>query len=393
MIRILFVSRVCLGHGGGGGMEFGFHALADRLKSLGYEVSILTTPGIVRQDLMSVFDNVWCVKRGRPGKYSMWWWLSTFRHGSLRRWNPDLVISVSSAGAAAMLGNSDLVHVAQCHGTGVAEVRSSIRTGGIREYAKVVLNSLRVLREIPSYRCFQKVWVVSNEVENQLLKFPYSVSGDKIEKISNGVDVDFFTCRASSRTEIRSGLNIEKNSAVGITLSQLNVQKGVDLAIAALAESSDRQRVLIVAGDGPARDDLVKLSVSLGVSDRVRFVGHLDRGRVPDYLSAADVMVFPTRRVEGLPFSLLEALASGLPLVTTSGCNVPSDLGSVVTLCETTGRSVAQAWGIALAKATGERKSMLPEEYSTTYMSRQYDVSIRKEIELGRATYIDRDIS
>lgn len=393
MTRILFISRVSLGHGGGGGMEFGFHTLASSLKSAGYEVSILTTPGLVRHDLMAVFDNVWCISKGRPGKYSAWWWLLTFRHSSLQNWNPDLVVSVSSAGAAAMLGNGGFVHVAQCHGTGVAEVKSSLGTGGVREYAKVILNSLRIVREIPSYRCFKKIWAVSQEVENQLLDFPYGVPGDKIEMIPNGVDLDFFKYSSEARAAIRTDLGIDEGATVGITLSRLNPQKGVDLAVSSLAEIDNRKRVLIVAGDGPARDDLVKLSVSLGVIDRVKFVGHLEKVQIPSYLSAADVMVFPTRRVEGLPLSLLEALANGLPLVTTSGCNVPTDLGPGVTLCDTTATSVAKAWGIAFKTAAKSRASKLPEKYSAASMNNEYVGSIRRIIENGRAGHVKRSVS
>ena len=386
MNRVLFISRVSLGHGGGGGMEFGFHALANSLKNAGYEVSILTTPGLIRQDLMTVFDRVWCIPKGRPGKYSISWWLGTFRHISLREWKPNIIISVSSAGAAAMLGDSHALHIAQCHGTGLAEVRSSIRTGGLREYAKVVLNSLRILREVPSYRSFAKVWTVSEEVQRQLLGYPYRVSRDRLEIISNGVDVDYFRYNESSRYQVRSELNIPANATVGITLSRLNLQKGVDLAISSLIESDGEDRFLIVAGDGPARNDLRRLSESLNVENRVKFVGHLEKARIPEYLSSADVMVFPTRRVEGLPLALLEALANGLPLVTTIGCNVPSDLIPAVTVSDTTGSAVALAWGAAYRTSLNRNESKLPERYSSDYMSMSYDQSIQHAIEHHRAS-------
>ena len=378
MSRILFVSRISMGHGIFGGMESGFHSLAEGLKNSGCEVSILTTRGIVRADLMQTFDHVWCIPFARKRKYSLLWWIGSMFHRPSVLWYPDLAVSISSAGASFMTSNRGVVTVAQCHGTALAEVRSSIKTGGLREYAKAILNMARIIREVPSYRSFSRIWAVSDEVANQLKSFPYRVPNEKIEVIPNGVDVEEFAFRSSDRVKIRNELNIPIDAQVGITLCRLVAQKGVDVAINSLLEGPANDRILIVAGDGPEREALCTLALTAGVLDRLRFLGNVEKSRISAHLSAADVFVFPTRRLEGLPFSLLEALANGLPVLTTDGCNVPMDINDYVVISEGSPESIAKAWTdtVELGKTRGESK--LPRRYSKSNMSAAYEKSVRK---------------
>jgi glycosyltransferase involved in cell wall biosynthesis len=74
--------------------------------------------------------------------------------------------------------------------------------------------------------------------------------------------------------------------------------------------------VLVVAGDGPDRAEAEQMSRTLGLAD-VRFVGHVSADRKFELLTSSDLYIFPSSYGEGLPISLLEALAAGLPVVTT----------------------------------------------------------------------------
>ena len=71
----------------------------------------------------------------------------------------------------------------------------------------------------------------------------------------------------------------------------------------------------MIAGEGALSDQLYQQTVSLGIADRVRFVGFTDA--VADFLSALDVFVLPSLR-EGLPRSLLEAMALGVACIGSS---------------------------------------------------------------------------
>jgi L-malate glycosyltransferase len=74
---------------------------------------------------------------------------------------------------------------------------------------------------------------------------------------------------------------------------------------------------LTVAGSGPDRDMLERTAAELGVARRVRFTGRLDNAQLPSFYRAASVVVNASL-VDNLPISLLEAMASGVPIATTN---------------------------------------------------------------------------
>ncbi|QRE82577.1 glycosyltransferase [Rhodococcus ruber] len=387
--RILLVSRSTVGHACAGGMELSLDGLARNLKSAGCSVAILTTSGIVDSSAISVFDSVFAVPVKSPGRYSLRWWSGSLRYAVRLRSAYDAVVSISSAGSAFLIVPNRPMVVAQCHGTAIAEVRSSINSLGLREVAKIGLNLGRAIREFVAYRRFDAVIAVSDEVSLQLRRFPYRVMESRVRMIPNGVSVSDLHFDAGLREAARRNWGVGEEDSVGLVLSRLHRQKGVDLAISALALGQSSNRVLIIAGDGPENASLRMLALRLGVLDRVRFVGRLARDEVVSALSGADVFVFPTRRVEGLPLSLLEALASGLPVITTRGCNVPSDLRTSVFEVDCMPARISSAWddcataGGVTYSGRPPRSSRLPPRYSESVMERDYVEFITAKIGEG----------
>lgn len=99
---------------------------------------------------------------------------------------------------------------------------------------------------------------------------------------------------------------------------------GIDIAIRALARLRDSgvSARLLIAGSGPEKAELVQLAASLGVTGQVEFVGRLDREEVVALYRAADAMLNPSH-VDNMPNSVLEALACGLPVISTNVGGVP----------------------------------------------------------------------
>lgn len=79
---------------------------------------------------------------------------------------------------------------------------------------------------------------------------------------------------------------------------------------------------LTVAGTGPERDRLESLSRELGLGESVRFVGRIENDKMPEFYREADVMLNASL-ADNMPISILESLASGVPVVTTNAGGIP----------------------------------------------------------------------
>lgn len=79
---------------------------------------------------------------------------------------------------------------------------------------------------------------------------------------------------------------------------------------------------LTVCGSGPERGNLIALARELGIADEVTFTGRLDNNRIATLYQSADVMINPSL-ADNMPISILESLASGVPVVSTNVGGVP----------------------------------------------------------------------
>jgi glycosyltransferase involved in cell wall biosynthesis len=128
-------------------------------------------------------------------------------------------------------------------------------------------------------------------------------------------------------------------------VSRLTPHKRVDLAVRALAEPEGRGLRMVIAGDGPALEDLRALARELGVEDRASFLGRVgDEALVDGYARCRAVCFTPVGEDYGLVTA--EAFASGKPVVTCADSGGPAELvvheGNGL-LCEPTPASVAAA--------------------------------------------------
>jgi glycosyltransferase involved in cell wall biosynthesis len=95
-------------------------------------------------------------------------------------------------------------------------------------------------------------------------------------------------------------------------------EKGAVDAVEAVSLLNGRRPTrLVLAGSGPAEQEIVRAAARGGISERVDLRGHLPRSALEDAYRAADVFVFPTYHPEGFPTVIAEAMSAGLPIVTT----------------------------------------------------------------------------
>jgi glycosyltransferase involved in cell wall biosynthesis len=120
-----------------------------------------------------------------------------------------------------------------------------------------------------------------------------------------------------ARAAVRQRLGVNNHNVLILSMARLAPDKGLQylLDAAAVLLQKERHFRFVIAGDGPVRSRLEQQSRDLGLGERVTFLGF--REDVSELLDASDVVVLPSIR-EGLSIALLEAMAAGKPIVTTS---------------------------------------------------------------------------
>ncbi len=141
----------------------------------------------------------------------------------------------------------------------------------------------------------------------------WGIPQDKIGVIYNAIEVSEYD-PACSKEEARKRLGL--NGKIMLTVARLTPWKGVDRIIEVLPEirRQIKEGRLVVVCDGPELGNLQRLAGELGVKGYVSFVGRVPHEEVPYYLRAADVFVLYSG-YEGLPHVVLEAMATGVPVI------------------------------------------------------------------------------
>lgn len=165
---------------------------------------------------------------------------------------------------------------------------------------------------ISSLRACRRVFVMSDEMRARVLT--WGLDPARVEIVSNGVDAERF--RPGDRARERAILGIEADARVVVCVSRLSREKGIDVLVDAMAQNDDSTRLYVI-GDGIERAALAARARSLGIDRRVSFLLTRPHDEIPRWLAAADVVVLPSR-AEGMPNAVLEALASGRPVVATA---------------------------------------------------------------------------
>ncbi len=133
----------------------------------------------------------------------------------------------------------------------------------------------------------------------------------QIAVVASGIDVGRFAAGRRS-AGLRATLGAPGGEPLALVVARLGREKGLELAIDALARSPGVR--LAIVGEGPHRAALAAHAAAAGVADRVRFCGALPPAALPDVYASSDAFVFPSAtETQGLV--LAEALAAGLPIV------------------------------------------------------------------------------
>jgi glycosyltransferase involved in cell wall biosynthesis len=280
-----------------GGAETQVVRLAIRLKSQGWEVSVvsLMPPKAYVEDLEAAGIPVFSlgIRRKLPDPRPV---LRLAR--IIRKWQPDVV------------------HSHMVHANFLARIVRLLAPFPVLVCTAHNIDEGGRLREV-LYRLTDLFCDLTTQVSQAGLERYVHVGAvprHKIRYIPNGVDTERFKPNLEDRLKVRKELGVD--GFVWLAVGRFDPQKDYPNMLQAFArvvrERSDT--TLLIAGDGPLRKAMESMALDLGISGYVRFLGI--RRDVSQLMNAADAYVMSSSW-EGMPMVLLEASATGLPIVAT----------------------------------------------------------------------------
>lgn len=143
--------------------------------------------------------------------------------------------------------------------------------------------------------------------------------GYKVKKpifvISSGVDINKFQ-NINDKEKIRKKYNIDQGKILLLTVSRLGQEKNISFLLKAFQKINETRKDIcfMVVGDGPEKENLVKESKELGLTEKIIFTGRIANRKISLYYTASDIFLFSSlSETQGVIF--VEAMASGIPTV------------------------------------------------------------------------------
>lgn len=177
----------------------------------------------------------------------------------------------------------------------------------------------------------KKNWLVYYPVEKWLAKFTdalitinkedFELAKNKFSLRNNGkvyfvpgvgVETEQYMTDENIRNKKRDELGLKESDIALISMGDLIERKNYDTAVRAVAEAKNAGIHYFICGKGPEENNLKSLAEALGIKNQIHFLGF--RSDIKELLNAADIFLFTTKQ-EGLPRSMMEAMASGLPCI------------------------------------------------------------------------------
>jgi len=173
--------------------------------------------------------------------------------------------------------------------------------------------SARLFEKITKY--FVKQYLANSESVKDFYVKKIGVNPKKITIIPNGIDIDFYD-KIERDENLRKNLGLEKEDFTIICVANLHINKGHKYLLKAFEEIYEKNKKikLLLVGDGEEKNNLKNQLENYLSKENVLFLGK--RNDVAQLLKISDIFVLPTL-FEGMSNAIMEAMATGLPIITT----------------------------------------------------------------------------
>ena len=171
-----------------------------------------------------------------------------------------------------------------------------------------------------------QVVVVSSQIRDRCVEI--GADPARVHVVLNGVDHHKFQPR--DQQQARQQLKLPPDKKIVLFVGNYNIEKGLSYLVEGFKPLADERDdlMLCVVGSGPLEAQIRAQIQHLGIGDKIHLAGRVPHEQVPAYLNAADLLCLPSLR-EGCPNIILEALASGTPIVSSRVGAVPDILATI----------------------------------------------------------------
>jgi len=198
----------------------------------------------------------------------------------------------------------------------IPEVHGCLREEADIQKCSSFFRFYTILSEYITYKFCDHIIAVTDRIKSDICTF-YHVREEKVTVIGNGANTSSF--RPLSKKEAADVLGVNKDIIIIGYCGSLTQWQGVDYLITAMSHVIKRYKncQLMIVGDGPERDNLLKLSENLGILGQINFIGNVDHGLVPQYINCFDICVcYKKPLISGYsPLKLFEYMACGKPII------------------------------------------------------------------------------
>lgn len=222
------------------------------------------------------------------------------------------------------------------------------------------LRARRSVERAVMSRC-HKVAVLSQFMRQRVIG-AHGISADRLTLIPGAVDPHAFV-PLEDRLPIKAALNLPTNRTILFTVRNLVPRMGLDNLLRAIEilNSAQHRLMLVIGGEGPLHEQLQADIRQKGLSDVARLIGFVPESQLGQYYQAADLVLIPSLQLEGFGLVMVEAMASGTPVLGTPVGAIPEVLNQVDPILVAEG---VDGWSIARALERVLRRLQEPGEAS-----------------------------
>lgn len=179
--------------------------------------------------------------------------------------------------------------------------------------------SLRKNKVIETLKAAAHIISVSQDLKNKIVT-EYGINDNKVTVIPNGIDTIKFGLL--EKNHARKLCNLDHDKKYILTVCRLSPEKGLEHLIKAFSNFKEDNIHLLIAGGGPLKELLLNMVSSLGIIDKVHFLGTISHQDINKWYNVADVFCLPSLW-EGCPNVIIESLCCGTPVVSTCVGGIP----------------------------------------------------------------------